>query len=104
MCQRVKSNYFTKICQDGLMDSKTFWKKLKPYFFSKSHGDSEITISENDCLVSDPQSVAEIMNNYFISVGQCPDSVHKDLTYCSTIPEIITYFQGHSSIMELFLK
>ncbi len=55
MHQRLKSNYFTKICEDCLIDSRTFWEKLKPYFFSKSHGDQEITVSENDCLVSNPQ-------------------------------------------------
>ncbi len=26
--QRVKSDYFTKICQNGTLDSKTFWKKF----------------------------------------------------------------------------
>ena len=76
-----------------MLDSKTFWKKLKPYFFTKGQGDSEITISEKDCLISDPQSVAEILNTHFVSIGQTTNSIHKDLTENSTITEIIRYFK-----------
>ena len=99
--QRVKSDYLTKICQNGILDSKTFWKKLKPYFFSKGHGDSEITISENDRLVTDPQSVAEIMNNHFVSIGNTTNPLHNDLDAHASITEIIRYFQEHSSIRKI---
>ena len=95
--QRVKSNYFTKICQEGMLDSKTFWKKLKPHFFTKGQGDSAITISENDCLISDPQSVAEILmlrHTHFVSIGQITNSIYKGLTENSTITEIIRYFKS----------
>ena len=81
-----------------MLDSKTFWKRLKPYFFTAGQGDSEITISENDCLISDPQSVAEILNTHFVSIGQTTNSIHKGLTENSTITEIIRYFKEHSSI------
>ena len=98
---RVKSDYFTRIYKDGIMDSKLFWKKLKPYSFCKTHRDSEITISENDCLISDPQSVAEIMNNHFVSIGQIKDSAHQQLNEHSTTAEIISYFKDHSSISKI---
>ena len=81
-----------------MLDSKDFWKKLKPYFFTKGQGDSEITISENDCLISDPQSVAEILNIHFVSIGQTTNSIHKGLTENSTITEIIRYFKEQSII------
>ena len=90
--------FFSKIRQEGMLDSKTFWKEFKPYFVTKGQGDSELTISENDCLISDPQSVAEILNNHFVSIGQTTNSIHKGLTENSTITEIIRYFKEHSSI------
>ena len=89
---------FVKICQEGMIDPKTFWKKLKQYFVTKGQGDSEITISENDCLISDPESVAEILNTHFVRIGQTTNSIHKGLTENSTITEIIRYFKEHSSI------
>ena len=79
-----------------MLNSKTFWKKLNPYFYTKGQGDSAITISENDCLISDPQAVAEILNTHFVSIGQTKNSIHKGLTENSTITEIIRYFEEHS--------
>ena len=55
-------------------------------------------ISENDCLISDPQSVAEILNTHFVSIGQTTNSIHKGLTGNSTITEIIRYFKEHSNM------
>ena len=54
--QRFKSDYFRKICQNGTLDSKSLWKKLKPYLFGKNHGDSDICLSENDSMITDRQS------------------------------------------------
>ena len=34
--RKSKREYFSKICENGTMDSKTFWKKLKPFFFRKN--------------------------------------------------------------------
>ena len=75
-------------------------EKFETIFFSnvEGHGDSEITVSENDCLISDPQSVAEIPDTNFVSIGQTTNSIYKGLTENSTINEIIRYFKVHSSI------
>ena len=81
-----------------MLDSKTFLKKLEPYFFTKGQGDPEITISEIGCLISDPQSVAKIPDTFFVSIGQTTNSIHKGLTENSTITEIKTYYKEHSSI------
>ncbi len=53
-----------------------------------------ITISENDCPISDPQSVAEIINNHFVSKGQIKDSAHQLLNEHSKTAEIISYFKN----------
>ncbi len=58
-------------------------------------------ISENDCLIIDPQSVAEIMNNHFVSIGHIKDSAHQQLNDHSTTAEIISYFKEHSCISKI---
>ena len=40
-------------------------------------------------LISDLQSVAEILNTHFVSIGQTTNTIHKGLTENSTITEII---------------
>ena len=77
---------------------KNISEKIKPIFYTKGQGGSAITISENDCLISDPQAVAEILNTHFVSIGQTKNSIHKGLTENSTITEIIRYFEEHSRI------
>ena len=76
---------------------------MKPYFFSKSTSESEITISENDSLISDPQSVAETLNKYFVSICQPsnpkPSDEHDDYR---SIEDIINHFKNHSSITNIY--
>ena len=61
---------FKTICYNGILDSKSFWNKLKPYLFEKVHDDSDICLTENNELITDPKTIANIMNRYFISVGR----------------------------------
>ncbi len=97
--QRFKSDYFRKICQNGTLDSKLFWKKIKPYLFGKNHGDSDICLSENDSLITDPKNIAEIMNKYFISVGQNTDQINTKEDPNLSLLQIIKTFEKHTSII-----
>ena len=53
------------------------------------------TISDNDCLIGDPQFVAEIPNDYILSIYPGMNLIHKELT------GIIRYFQVQSSITKI---
>ena len=52
------------------MDSKTFWKKLKPFFFRKnSKSETEISLIEDGELFTEPKDISEILNKYLVNVG-----------------------------------
>ena len=101
MRQRFKSDYFREICQNGTLDSKSFWKKLKPYLFGKNHGDTDICLSENDSLITDPKNIAEIMNKHFISVGQTTEQMNSKEDSNLSLHQIIKMFEKHNSIITI---
>ena len=101
MRQRFKSDYFREICQNGTLDSKSFWKKLKPYLFGKNHGDTDICLSENDSLITDPKNIAEIMNKHFISVGQTTEQMNSKEDSNLSLHQIIKMFEKHNSIISI---
>ena len=47
-------------------DNKKFWKQIKSFFSDKSQSFNNITLVENNKIISDPEKCAEIMNNFFI--------------------------------------
>ena len=49
-------------------DNKKFWQKVKPLFSEKSNLKRNITIVENDTVISDKTEVAEKLNSFFIEV------------------------------------
>ena len=99
--QRFKSDYFSKICQNGTLDSKSFWKKLKPYLFGKDHGNLDICLTENDSLITDPRNIAEIMNKHFVSVGQTTEQINPKEKSNLSLHKIIKMSEKHNSIISI---
>ena len=99
--QRFKSDYFRKFCQNGTLDSKSFWKKLKPYLFGKNHDDSDICLSEDVSLITDPRNIAEIMNEYFISIGQTTEQMNSKEDCNLSLHQIIKILEKHNSIISI---
>ena len=99
--QRCKSDYFRNICQNGTLDSKSFWKKLKPYLFGKNHGDSDICLSENDSLITDPKDIAKIMNKHFVSIGKTTDQINTNQDSNLSLHQIVKMFEKHDSIISI---
>ena len=63
-----KRNFYKNLNISDITDSKKFWKTVKPVLSDKSRSNSNITLIDNDTIISKDKEVAETMNDYFISI------------------------------------
>ena len=68
--RKAIQSYLETNCNDGPKSGKNFWKTVKP-FLSKngSNSTSDLTLIDNETLVTDPEQVANIMNDYYIHIA-----------------------------------
>ena len=87
-------SYYAKIDTKAVYDKKRFWKVVKPMFSNK--------VQNN--VKSDEKEVAEILNDYFITITQTLGISHENKgnsVKCqmqSSCEGIIRHFQSHPSI------
>ncbi len=60
------SNYFKEKYSDGEL-SRPFWQTVRPYMSDKGENHHKILLCKDDKIVSNPGTVANIFNNYFIT-------------------------------------
>ena len=51
-----------------MSNNQTFWKTVKPYFCDKGSNSKQITLLENDSILTDDKVIAKTMNNFFINI------------------------------------
>ena len=112
---RKQRNYVTKLrrnsllqymknrCKSGIDSDATngdFWRIVKPVISDNCKTDTNVILLENDTIVNDCSSVANILNDYFVHVaddiGQPDDIVETD-----TFESIISEHQEHESVKNI---
>ncbi len=68
LAKSALKGYFSKNCSEK--SSNSFWKVIKPYFSRKSNGTESIQLDTGNRIVSDPQEVAEIFNDYYLNIAE----------------------------------
>ena len=68
LLKKEKKRYYNNLDLKIFADSKKFWQKVKPLFSEKSNLKRNITLVENDKVISDKAEVAEKLNTFFIEV------------------------------------
>ena len=94
--RKAKQEYFNSHCNKIVKNNdKSFWKTVKP-FFTNNSSMSNISISHNDSIISEPNKVCDILNDFFIDVA---DSLGEpsDLSRMS-IDQLRNHFTSHQSI------
>ena len=72
------------------MDNPTFWKTVKPYFSDKGSNSNQISLFENDPILT--KDIAKIMNNFFIDITKSLNlKQHKDSSL-RLVAHFIFYF------------
>ena len=70
LLKKEKKKYYNSLDLKDIENNKKFWQSVKPLFTGKSKQQTNITIIENQEVVTEKVEVAEIMNNYFIEAVQ----------------------------------
>ena len=65
LLKKVKKSYFENLKPSSICDNKKFWKTVKPLFSDKIISTDNITLIENDVIVTEDKKVAEIFNSFF---------------------------------------
>ena len=64
----IKDYYYSNLDEKCVIDNKKFWKTVKPFLSDKTMMDDNITLVENDEIITDDLKVAEIFNNFFSEI------------------------------------
>ena len=62
-----KKRYFSNINVIDVTDNKSFWKSAKPYFSNKGFNSNNITLVENDAIITNNRIISKTMNRLFIN-------------------------------------
>ena len=109
LLNRQKKNYYNNLDMKVFNDNKTFWKRIKPLFSEKSSSNRNITLIENDIVISDKREVAEKLNNYFVEAVEYLEIAEfqsdNDTIYSENVDEqidnIIKKYKSHPSILKI---
>ena len=107
-------NYFSKVTESGVNTSKEFWKIFKPFLTNKGFFSGyEITLIENDELITEEKILAEKFNNHCTNIidrscGSKPTKlnlVNNSLNEIESIIDAIScHFRNHPSVTEIKKK
>ena len=68
LVRKAKKSYCSNFDHKKIVDNKTSWKIIKPYFTDESINHDNITLVENEETVSDNKEISETLNNFFSEV------------------------------------
>ena len=106
LLRREKKKYYENLDPHKILDTKTFWKTVKPLFSDKNNMNGRITLIDQDDIISDDAKIAEIMNNFFTNIVENLDIQGYNCNYrgdrnSDQISRIIDKFKDHPSILNI---
>ena len=101
LLKRTKRNYFERLNENKISDSRKFWKTVTPYFSNKGSTTTSFTLIEGEKIVSDEKEIAQIFNDHYSKIistldlptppfieTECDDHVRKCILQYRTHPSI----------------
>ena len=91
----------------SITDNRKFWKTVKPLLSEKVQTSSDITLVENETLISDDFKVAEIMNDYFVNITETleisknADNVSPVVEDTDPVEKATRKYQSHPGILRI---
>ena len=110
LLKKEKKKYYNNLDLKVIEDNKKFWQHVKPLFSGKSKSKTNITIVDNENVVTEKGEVAEILNNYFIESVQNLDietqyceveQENKSESIDDVIKKILDKYKSHPSILKI---
>ena len=70
LLRKTKKRYYENLKEKSVVDSKLFWKTVKPLLSDKIMAKDHIHLVENDELIKTDLETAEVFNNFFSNIVQ----------------------------------
>ena len=105
--KREKKKYYNNLHPNQITDNKKFWNTVKPLFSDKQKTCRNITLIENDEVISNDIKVANIMNSFFSNAvnNLGIQGYHTENTASQNcndlLQNIIDKFDNHPSIVKI---
>ena len=106
LLRKAKRDYYENLELGKVNDSKKFWNAVKPIFGNKVTTRNNITLIENEKVVTSEIELAKIFNKYFVDIvpklGIKPvvSSRNNELE-TGDLSAIIKKYKNHSSIIAI---
>ena len=111
--KKVKKSYFENLQPSSICDNKKFWKTVKPLFSEKNVSAENITLIENNVIVTEDKKLAEIFNSFFsnavknLNIDSYEHFSFDDYILCkeiesdNPITRAIEKYENHPSIVKI---
>ena len=66
--KKTKKEYFGNLNEKNVCDNKTFWKTVKPFLSDKIVSKEQMTLVENNEIISEDNDVAQTLNSVFLNI------------------------------------
>ena len=67
LIRKTKKVYYNNLNYKKIIDSKSFWKYVKPLLSEKNARSNKITLVEDNYILENNNKIAETFNNFFTS-------------------------------------
>ena len=106
LLRKAKRDYYENLELGKVNDSKKFWNAVKPIFRNKVTTRNNITLIENEKVVTSEIELAKIFNKYFVDIvpklGIKPIvSIRNNDLETGNLSTIIKKYKNHSSIIAI---
>ena len=90
-------------CHTSNNKGKHFWETIKPFMTNNVKTNNQnITLYENNSLISNPNDVCNIFNEYYINVTQ--DFCEPDTINNMSADQVIAHYKDHPSVKSITKK
>jgi hypothetical protein len=89
------TKYFNQRCNE-IVNSKSFWKTVRPFMAEDSASNTAITLLEHENVVTNQSDVCKIFNEYFIDIAE-------DLAECQEVndmncEQLCDFYSSHEAV------
>ena len=93
--RKTKKQYYENSSVKNVMDNQTSWKMGKPYSSEMGSNPRQITLLENDAILTDDKDIAETMNNFFKNITKNLNLKPYEDSSLTDINSITSNFDNH---------
>ena len=107
LLKKTKKEYFDNLNEKNVCNSKTFWKTAKPFLSDKIVSKEQITLVENNDIISEDSDVAQTLNSLFsnivtnLKIPAYVDSNSNLENVADPIIKLILKYRDHPSILAI---